>query len=452
MKRTMVIASGVLLGVVLATSGSEAQFVSTLERGHRQFSDPVLAWNAIALQAVADDHTEIFGSPEQGGPTRTARALAIVHAAVYDAVNSIDRSYTPYLTLVRLRPHTDVSIAAAVAAAAHGTLVALYPSQEDVFDEALEHLLARIRDDEAKQSGIEVGRTVAERLLQARHDDGSADSKPHTLSDLPGRHRADPLNPGQGFLTPGWGKVTPFVVQSGFQFRAPPLPALTSPAYTKAYNEVKRLGGDGVNTPTERTDEQTEIGLYWAYDGTRWLGSPPRLYNQIARIIAAQQDNTVVENARFFALINLAMADAGITCWESKYYYDYWRPILGIRESDLGTGPHRSGRWQPVNRGRPQLAAPRRTGEQPERQQLHAALPRLPLGPRHLWGGDVSHHCSLLWHRPAPLHLYIRRAQWRHDRQRGYRAAAPATQLLPSQQGGGRERPEPYLSRHPLEV
>ena len=128
MKRAMVVASGFLLGIVLATSGSEAQFGSPPERGHRRFRDPVLAWNAIALQAVADDHTEIFGSPEQGGPTRTARALAIVHAAVYDAVNSIDRSSMPYLTLVRLRPHTDVSIAASSPSAEHRCVVQITPS------------------------------------------------------------------------------------------------------------------------------------------------------------------------------------------------------------------------------------------------------------------------------------------------------------------------------------
>jgi hypothetical protein len=303
MQRASVVTSGVLLGLVLAMSTSEAQVVSTPERGNRRFRDPVLAWNAIALQAVADDHSGPFGPPEQGGPTRTARALAIVHAAVFDAVNSIDRSYMPYLTLVRLRPHAHVSIATAVSAAAHGTLVALYPSQKEVFDEALARHLAHVNHGEARQLGLEVGRIVAEGLLQARSNDGSADQKPHTPSDLPGRHREDPLNPGQGFLTPGWGNVTPFVVQSGFQFRAPPPPALTSPEYTEAYDEVQRLGGDGITTPTERTNEQTAIGLYWAYDGARWLGTPPRLYNQIARVIADQQDNTVVENARFFRVV-----------------------------------------------------------------------------------------------------------------------------------------------------
>ena len=351
MQRDVGITSGVLLGLILAMSVSEAQFVSRPDRSNRRVSDPVLLWNAIALQAVVDDHSGTFGPPEQGGPTRTARALAMVHAAVFDAVNSLDRSYTPYLTLVRLRPHPEVSIAAAVAAAAHGTLVALYPAQRAVFDAALTGHLAHLPHGEVTRLGLDVGRIVAEQLLQVRRADGAADAKPHTPSALPGRHRVDPLHPEQGFLTPGWEKVTPFVVQSSAQFRAPPPPALDSPAYATAFDEVQRLGGDGINTPTARTAAQTAIGLYWAYDGARLLGPPPRLYNQIARVIAAQQENTVVENARFFALINLAMADAGITCWESKYVYDYWRPILGIREADPGTGPTGLGDGNPATVG-----------------------------------------------------------------------------------------------------
>jgi hypothetical protein len=351
MKRTVIVISSVLFGVALATSARATQFGKHPEHGERRFRDPVLAWNAIALQAVADDHTGTFGPPDQGGPTRTARALAIVHAAIFDAVNSIDRSYQPYLTLVRLRPHADVSLAAAVAAAAHDILVALYPAQRQVFEAALARHLEHIHHDEARQRGLEVGQTVAEHLLQVRRDDGATDEKPHSPSDLPGHHRVDPLNPNQGFLTPGWGKVQPFVVHSSAQFRAPAPPAIDSPEYASAYDEVQRLGGDGVHTPTERTAAQTVIGLYWAYDGSRRLGTPPRLYNQIARLIAVQKHNTVVENARFFALINLAMADAGITCWESKYYYDYWRPILGIREADPGTGPSGLGDGNPATEG-----------------------------------------------------------------------------------------------------
>jgi len=118
---------------------------------------------------------------------------------------------------------------------------------------------------------------------------------------------------------------------------------MNSPEYATAYDEVKRLGGDGVVTPTERTLEQTQIGLYWAYDGTPSLCAPPRLYNQITLHIADQMGSSEAEIARLLALVNVAMADAGMAIWESKYFYDFWRPITGIRESDPGTGPTGAG-------------------------------------------------------------------------------------------------------------
>ena len=122
-------------------------------------------------------------------------------------------------------------------------------------------------------------------------------------------------------------------------FTIPPPPALDSPEYAAAFNEVKNFGGDGVNSPTEHTPEETEIGLFWAYDGTKGLGTPPRLYNQIARTLAVQQHNTEYQNARMFALINVAMADAGIACWNEKYVYDLWRPVTGIRNADQDGNP-----------------------------------------------------------------------------------------------------------------
>src|SRR5438132_9503153 len=130
-------------------------------------------------------------------------------------------------------------------------------------------------------------------------------------------------------------------MQSASQFRAPAPPALNSAEYTAAYNDVKSLGGDGIVTPTSRTAEQTEIGTYWAYDGTPSLCAPPRLYNQITMHIADQMGTSSdpVLLARLLALINTAMADAGIASWESKYFYQYWRPVTAIRESDVGTGP-----------------------------------------------------------------------------------------------------------------
>jgi hypothetical protein len=123
-------------------------------------------------------------------------------------------------------------------------------------------------------------------------------------------------------------------MSSADQFRIAPPPALDSPEYAAAYDEVKRLGGDGIVTMTERTPEQKFIGVYWAYDGTPSLCAPPRLYNQITAQIARQKRTNLIETARLFALVNVAMADAGIASWESKFHYQFWRPIGGIREGD----------------------------------------------------------------------------------------------------------------------
>jgi hypothetical protein len=118
---------------------------------------------------------------------------------------------------------------------------------------------------------------------------------------------------------------------------------MDSAAYATAYNEVKRLGGDGITTATERTSEQTQLAIYWAYDGTPSLCAPPRLYNQITIHIAELKHLNAIQLGRLLALVNTAMADAGTSAWESKYYYNFWRPVTGIRESDPGTGPTGSG-------------------------------------------------------------------------------------------------------------
>jgi hypothetical protein len=134
-----------------------------------------------------------------------------------------------------------------------------------------------------------------------------------------------------------WGRVTPFAIPSARRFRAAPPPDLDSAEYAAAYNEVKRLGGDGILTPTERTDDQTIAATYWAYDGTPSLCAPPRLYNQIVvHIFDQMRSQDVVEFTRLLALANIAMADASIAAWETKYHYNFWRPITAIRQSDPG--------------------------------------------------------------------------------------------------------------------
>ena len=187
---------------------------------------------------------------------------------------------------------------------------------------------------------------------------------------------------------------------SAEQFRVPPPPALTSHAYAAAFNEVQALGGDGVATPTERTDEQTLIGIYWAYDGTPSLCAPPRLYNQIAlHDRRADAARTSSSSARLLALVNVAMADAGIAIWESKYYYEFWRPVTGIREADPGTGRPARATATPRRAATPNftpLGAPASNLAGPE---LHAAVPRLSVGPRRLRRRAVPDAARLLRHR-----------------------------------------------------
>jgi hypothetical protein len=147
--------------------------------------------------------------------------------------------------------------------------------------------------------------------------------------------------------------VRPFVLRSNQQFLAPQPPALNSAAYTAAFDEVRQLGGDGIKTPTRRSADQTVAAIYWGYDGTPQLGTPPRLYNQIAVQIAEQQAGDVVEFARVLALANVAMADTCMVLWEVKYQLQFWRPVTAIRESDEGTGPSGLGDGNPATRGDP---------------------------------------------------------------------------------------------------
>jgi hypothetical protein len=318
--------------------------VEALEERCLLSADVVLEWNAIALNAVKND-SMLGANSKQNNPDLASRALAITQIAVFDAVNSIDRSYEPYLVQVDA-PH-GASVRAAAAQAAHDTLVVLFPDYQPVLDASLAADLARVHSDLRREEGALVGRTVAAAILAARANDGSDVPMHYTPGDQPGQWRPDPLHPTQHAVGPLWGNVTPFGLQSAEQFHVPAPPAITSEAYADAYNEVKNFGGDGVTTPTLRTPEQTQIAFFWGYDGSPGLGTPPRNYNQIAEVLAAQEHNTVAENARFFALINIAMADAAIACWDGKYDFSYWRPVTAIRENDPGTGPTGKGSGNP---------------------------------------------------------------------------------------------------------
>lgn len=316
-------------------------------------------WNGIAVDASGLDHTpvaigenRIFG--EQLGPGRSSRAMAIVHIAIFDAINAIVGGYQSYTGIARVRPST--SMKAAIAVAAHDTLSALFPSQAPSFAVRLAEDLGAVRDGRAKTDGIDLGRRAAAAILALRANDGSQHNEPRVGVDYfpsndPGKWRQDPISQIPLALGAHWGKMKPFVLTSGDQFRAPPPPAMSSTQYLAAYDEVKRLGGDGVTTPTLRTADQTLAGIYWAYDGTPSLCAPPRLYNQVALEIAGLMRSDLVETARLLALVNVAMADAGVAVWDSKYFYDFWRPVTGIREADPGTGPTGLGDGNPATLG-----------------------------------------------------------------------------------------------------
>ena len=280
--------------------------------------------------------------------------MAIVHTAIFDAVNAIVQRYQSY-TGVQAAPG-PASLDAAVAEAAHDTLVALYPSQTPTFDSELANNLLQIKDKNAKANGIDLGQRAAAAILAMRTDDGSEFPEPavgvdYFTSDLAGHWRQDPISLIPLALGAHWGECKPFVIESTDQFRVPAPPPMTSAEYAAAYNEVKNVGGDGIVTPTTRTADQTFIGTFWAYDGTPSLCAPPRLYNQITVQIADQKKLSVVDLARLLALVNTAMADTGMSVWESKYYWDLWRPITGIRESDPGTGPTGAGDGNPATIG-----------------------------------------------------------------------------------------------------
>jgi membrane-associated phospholipid phosphatase len=298
-------------------------------------ADVVLEWNAIALDALKND--SLLSTPRQDNPGNASRAMAIVQAAVFDAVNSIDRSYEPYLIQVNA-PH-DASLTAAAATAAHDTLAALFPEYRPTLDSQLADDLSQGGSFLSRVEGVLVGHFVAATILAVRSHDGSDVMMNWPAGTQPGLWQPDPLHPNQSAWGPNWGNVTPFTLTSSTQFQVPPPPALSSQAYADAYNEVKSLGGDGVTTPTTRTAEQTQIGIFWGYDAAPGVGPPPRMYNQIAETLAVQMHNSVVQNARFFALINLSLADAGIEAWESKFVYDYWRPVTGIRAGNADGNP-----------------------------------------------------------------------------------------------------------------
>ncbi len=303
--------STVFRGSLLVGCIAAVNFASSI--GIPARGDVVTDWNNAALDAIRFERT---------APPIASRSLAILHVSIYDAVNGIARTHEPYL--VESAVQRSASREAAASAAAHQALVNLFPANASNFDALHAAILAGIPDTPHKRAGIAWGEFVANQILAARANDGS-----HAIVPPPGGSGPGvwiPTPPAfLPYLLPQWGFVAPFAMSSSSQFRPPGPPSLDSQQYAADYEEVKELGALVGST---RTQEQTEIALFWA-DGAG-TETPPGHWNSIAQIISGARGNTLEENARLFALLNIAMADAAICAWDAKYTFHFWRPVTAI--------------------------------------------------------------------------------------------------------------------------
>lgn len=296
-------------------------------------ADLIADWNAQAIAAIQSEST---------APPLAARNLAMLHVAIHDAVNTVAGTHRSYVA--NLKPSGPASAEAAVASTAHRVLITLFPSQSAAFDAALEASLAGIVDYLQKGRGVELGQAVAELVLDLRASDGASTTLPYIPSAAPGAWRRTPpyFRPPD---LPHWGFVKPFALTSGSQFRPPGPPQLGSARYATDLNQVKELGGAESIT---RTAEQTLIARFWA-DFT-YTVTPPGHWNQIARQVAADQGLSLAQAARLFALLNIAMADAGIATWDAKYAHNFWRPVTAIQRADVDDNPatEADSAWTPL--------------------------------------------------------------------------------------------------------
>lgn len=285
--------------------------------------DVITDWNERAVAA---------GYKAGLAPPKQSRVLAIVHVAMFDAVNSIAGRAAPYL--VRLPAPPDTSLEAAAAAAAHHVLVRFHPEQKAELDAAFHASLAAVPEAPSRARGIELGERVAAAILEARKDD---------VADAPNTYRpftvAGTYVPTMFPLVPTWGSMKPFGLETGSQFRPAAPYALTSAHWAADYNEVKKLGA---KTGSARSSEQTDIARFWEFTG-------PGTYTPLARQLSSAKSLDVVESARLFALVAIAGADAMIAVMDAKYTYNFWRPVTAIRNGDLdgNDATERDPAWEP---------------------------------------------------------------------------------------------------------
>jgi hypothetical protein len=286
------------------------------------FADVITDWN---------EKTVAFVTPRMV-PAAGQRVVAIVQVAMFDAVNSIERSYRPYL--VQLPADATASKEAAAAAAAGTVLVGLYPQEADLKG-AMAAYLATLPDGDAKSAGIKLGEAVAAKVLEARANDGADAPDAYQYKTRPGVYVPTPIT-----VSSTWPKVKPFALTSASQFRPAPPIALESEQWATDYNEIKDFGG---KASSKRSARQTEDARFWLITG-------PQSTDPVVRQIVAARKMSLIDTARFMALTAVAAADAAIAVFDAKFHYDFWRPITAIRNGDIDDNPatERDATWQPI--------------------------------------------------------------------------------------------------------
>jgi hypothetical protein len=286
-------------------------------------ADVIMDWSARADAIAADKRI---------APPPQARALALLHVSMFEAVNAVERRYRPYkLNLIADR---NTSREAAAASAGHAVLIALYPDQRAGLDTQLSADLGAVAEGPAKERGIILGRKAAADLLDLHADDGKGadDYRPFTQAGV-----YVPTQPVAGYLV---RTFKPWVMTSATQFRPAPPPALTSETWTRDVNEIREMGA---LESTARSAEQAIVGKFWFLTGAR-------TYNPIVRQIVLLKKMDLLDCARVYALASMAAADSFIAVFEAKYHYNFWRPVTAIRNADLSqnSATPRDATWLPL--------------------------------------------------------------------------------------------------------
>jgi hypothetical protein len=272
-------------------------------------ADMISGWN-VKAEAIAIEKRVL--------PPPNARGMALLHVAMFEAVNAVDRKYAPYKLKLVAEPNTSQE--AAAAAAAHAVLVALHPDQQAALDAALAASLGPIAEGEPKAKGIALGKKAAAEVLALRADDGAnapESYRPYTIAGV--------YVPTVVPVSSTYGAVKPWVMEKGSQFRPAPPPALDSATWTNDLNEIRELAG---RTSSKRTAEQTTIARFWFMTG-------PQAWNPIVRQLATAKKLDLVDSARLFALVAIATDDTFVAVFDAKYHYNFWRPITAVRNADL---------------------------------------------------------------------------------------------------------------------